>query len=386
MDVAHRATQHMENERLRNTLLAALSHDLRTPLTAILGSADALRLQGAGLGHRTSGAGRRDRQRGAANRRVVENMLDAGAPGIGRGRTGPPVACARGNRWRGHCRTCKRLLGERTVRVDFAPGFPMVSCDALLVERVFVNLIENAASSRPRMAASRLKIVRLKEVRWRSATKDAGIAEGMEEAIFGKFVRGVPHGNRAGARLGPGDLPRHCRWHGGRIHASIVPVVARSSRSRSRWARRRTPLRKVEGRGVTRVLLVEDEASIRRFVSHALATEDIQVFEVETVARAVIEAERASPILRSLTLACRWRWRGFHSQPARVDTMPVLVLSARSGEAQKVAALDAGADDYLVKPFGVAEMLARCGRCCAVACKRAALRQCLPFPNPSRST
>lgn len=111
---------------------------------------------------------------------------------------------------------------------------------------------------------------------------------------------------------------------------------------------------------MTRVLLVEDEASIRRFVSHALATEDMQVFEVETVARAVIEAGTRKPDLAIVDLGLPDGDGADFIRSLRAwSTMPVLVLSARGSEAQKVAALDAGADDYLVKPFGVAEMLAR---------------------------
>lgn len=108
------------------------------------------------------------------------------------------------------------------------------------------------------------------------------------------------------------------------------------------------------------VLLVEDEAGIRRFVRAALESEGCTVREAAALERGRIELASRRPDLLVLDLglpdgdgtALLAELRGWSG-------MPVLVLSARSDEADKVAALDAGADDYLAKPFGVAELLAR---------------------------
>lgn len=220
VDVAHRATQHMENERLRNTLLAALSHDLRTPLTAILGSADALRLQGAALG--TERLALADAIASEARRtgELVENMLDMAR--LESGAVAPDLQWHALEEIAGAAIVArKRLLGERTVRVDFAPGFPMVSCDALLVERVFVNLIENAAKFSPAHSAITIAgSFDSKEIAVAIRDEGAGIAEGMEEAIFGKFVRGVPHETAPGLGLGLAICRAIVDAHGGRIHAS----------------------------------------------------------------------------------------------------------------------------------------------------------------------
>ncbi len=108
------------------------------------------------------------------------------------------------------------------------------------------------------------------------------------------------------------------------------------------------------------VLLVEDDAGIRRFVRAALESEGCTVHEAASCERGRIELASRRPDLLVLdlglpdgdgmaVLAELRAWSG----------MPVLVLSARSDEADKVAALDAGADDYLAKPFGVGELLAR---------------------------
>ena len=108
------------------------------------------------------------------------------------------------------------------------------------------------------------------------------------------------------------------------------------------------------------VLLVEDEAGIRRFVRTALESEGCTVREAAALERGRIELASRRPDLLVLDLglpdgdgtALLAELRGWSG-------MPVLVLSARSDETDKVAALDAGADDYLAKPFGVAELLAR---------------------------
>ena len=108
------------------------------------------------------------------------------------------------------------------------------------------------------------------------------------------------------------------------------------------------------------VVIIEDEPQIRRFVRSALEAEDWQVFEADTSKKGLSEAGTRKPDLLVLDLGLPdgdglevirdvRGWSG----------VPIIVLSARSGEADKIAALDAGADDYLTKPFGTGELLAR---------------------------
>ncbi|MFG6461583.1 response regulator [Roseateles sp. DXS20W] len=106
--------------------------------------------------------------------------------------------------------------------------------------------------------------------------------------------------------------------------------------------------------------MIEDEPEIRRFVRMALQSEGLEVHEAATLQRGLIDAATRRPELVVLDLGLPdgdgldfiREFRGW-------STAPVVVLSARDGEERKVQALDAGADDYLVKPFGVAELLAR---------------------------
>ena len=108
------------------------------------------------------------------------------------------------------------------------------------------------------------------------------------------------------------------------------------------------------------VVLIEDEPQIRRFVRSALEAEGWQVFEADTSKKGLTEAGTRKPDLLVLDLGLPdgdglevirdvRGWSG----------VPIIVLSARGGEADKIAALDAGADDYLTKPFGTGELLAR---------------------------
>jgi len=109
-----------------------------------------------------------------------------------------------------------------------------------------------------------------------------------------------------------------------------------------------------------RIVLIEDDKRIREFVTSALEAEGYEVFEAGTAAWGTTEAAKQKPLLIMLDLGLPDRdgvefirdFRGWSS-------VPILIISARTEEKGKVEALDAGADDYLTKPFGVAELLAR---------------------------
>lgn len=108
------------------------------------------------------------------------------------------------------------------------------------------------------------------------------------------------------------------------------------------------------------IIVVEDEPTIRRFVRMSLETEGCQVYEAETMKRGLIEAGTRHPDMVVLDLGLPDGDGVDLIRDLRTwSDIPVIVLSARSDEADKVLALDAGADDYLTKPFGAAELLAR---------------------------
>ena len=108
------------------------------------------------------------------------------------------------------------------------------------------------------------------------------------------------------------------------------------------------------------VVLVEDEPNIRRFVRMALESEGCVVHEEDTVRHGLIAAATRKPDLIVLDLGLPDGDGIELIRDLRTwSDLPVIVLSARAAESEKIRALDCGADDYLVKPFGAGELLAR---------------------------
>ncbi|WP_421356248.1 two-component system response regulator KdpE [Pseudocitrobacter faecalis] len=111
---------------------------------------------------------------------------------------------------------------------------------------------------------------------------------------------------------------------------------------------------------MTSVLIVEDEQAIRRFLRTALEAEGLRVFDAQTLQRGLLEAATRKPDLVILDLGLPdGDGIDFIRDFRQWSATPVIVLSARSEEHDKIAALDAGADDYLSKPFGIGELQAR---------------------------
>ena len=107
-------------------------------------------------------------------------------------------------------------------------------------------------------------------------------------------------------------------------------------------------------------VVVEDDPQIRRFLRTVLPDEGFEVFEAETGERGLVEAATRKPDVVILDLGLPDLDGAEVIRRLREwSQVPILVLSARTREQDKIAALDAGADDYLVKPFGVGELMAR---------------------------
>jgi two-component system, OmpR family, KDP operon response regulator KdpE len=124
---------------------------------------------------------------------------------------------------------------------------------------------------------------------------------------------------------------------------------------------------------MTTILLVEDEPDIRRFLRSTLAAEGYRVVESPTAERGAIDAGTHKPDLAIVDLALPdYDGAELIRDIRRWSSMPIVVLSARHQERTKIDALDAGADDYITKPFGVGELLARV---------RAALRHAARSPG-----
>ena len=131
-----------------------------------------------------------------------------------------------------------------------------------------------------------------------------------------------------------------------------------------------------EAVGGVRVLVVDDERAIRRFLQVSLTTHGYTVFEA-TTGREALEAavtHRPDIIILDLGLPDVEGIEVTHRLREWTQT-PIIILSVRDHETDKIAALDAGADDYLTKPFGVGELLARL----RVALRRAAAKEDSPI-------
>ena len=109
-----------------------------------------------------------------------------------------------------------------------------------------------------------------------------------------------------------------------------------------------------------RILLVDDEAQIRRFLRISLKSQGYQVMEAETAVRGIELAALESPDLVVLDLGLPDAdGQAVLTEVRQWSTVPVMILSVRSSETEKATLLDAGANDYVTKPFGIQEFLAR---------------------------
>jgi two-component system sensor histidine kinase KdpD len=210
----------IEAERLRNSLLSAISHDLRTPLATIIGSASTL-AEDTGL---LQPRDRLDLSRAIVDEaermsNLVNNILDMARLDAG--------ALDLNKQWHpleeiiGTALTIlhKQLQG-RPVKVKLPPGIPMLFADAVMIEQVLINLLENAL--RYTTAGSALEITVESGARIVSicvADQGPGIPPGMEERLFEKFYQARHETAQSGVGLGLAICRAIIEVHGGKIYA-----------------------------------------------------------------------------------------------------------------------------------------------------------------------
>ena len=217
--VAQEAEIDMASERLRNSLLAALSHDLRTPLTALVGLADALALGGQPLSAEQAELAQAIRDEALRTSALVHNLLDMARLQSGRiqlRREWQPLEEVIGAALRALART---LAGYR-VCIDLPAELPLVDIDAVLMERVFCNLLENAAKYTPpgsliEIAARALPTT----IEISVADNGPGLPPGRERELFAKFSRGRGESTVPGMGLGLAIVETVVEAHGGSVRA-----------------------------------------------------------------------------------------------------------------------------------------------------------------------
>ena len=218
IEVAQQSTLQIEGERLRNSLLTAISHDLRTPLAALVGLADALRLtplqpQQAEVAE----AMRRSSLRMSA---LVSNLLDMArlqSGAVQLNRQWLPLQEVVGSA----LANLDEVLAGREVAVALPAELPLVELDAVLMERVLVNLLENAAkytSGALRIAARTAG----RQVEIDVVDNGPGFPPGREAQLFDKFERGDRESATPGVGLGLAICKAIVEAHGGRISAHNV--------------------------------------------------------------------------------------------------------------------------------------------------------------------
>lgn len=217
IDIAQKTTVQMESERLRNSLLSAISHDLRTPLASLVGLADTLQMT------RPMPTGQQleviQSMRNSATRMntLVGNLLDMArleSGAVQLNRQWQPLEEVIGTA----LGACASLLNGRPIRTDLAADLPLLHFDAVLIERVLVNVLENASKYTPAGTPIEIRAhAETDDVVLRIDDHGPGLPRGREEAIFEKFERGRRESATPGVGLGLTICRAIMQAHGGTI-------------------------------------------------------------------------------------------------------------------------------------------------------------------------
>lgn len=218
--VAQETLVSMESERLRNSLLAALSHDLRTPLTALVGASETLSLALAREGSARAGDARSIAEQGLRTAQLVNNLLDMARLQAG--------AVALRHDWQSleelagsAIRSVESALAAHPVHVKLPDELPLLFGDGVLLERLLANLFENAAKYTPpgtpiTLTARHEGALLIVEV----GDEGPGFPPGDTELLFEKFARGNKESRTPGVGLGLAICRAIVQAHGGTISAS----------------------------------------------------------------------------------------------------------------------------------------------------------------------
>jgi two-component system sensor histidine kinase KdpD len=221
--VAQDALVRMESERLRNSLLAALSHDLRTPLTVLVGLAESLTLTKPPLSPAQFESAEAIRDEARRMSTLVGNLLDMARIESGEVKLNlqwqplEEVVGAALNATQG-------MLKQHLVEVHLPRELPLVRIDALLIERVLVNLLENASKYTPTGSKIMLTAEVIADQLSVSVSDNGpGLPAGREEAVFQKFTRGDRESATPGVGLGLSICRAIVESHQGKIVAAHRP-------------------------------------------------------------------------------------------------------------------------------------------------------------------
>ena len=215
-EVLQEVTLGMESERLRSALLSAVSHDLRTPLTVLVGMADALTLARPALPPAALESAAAIREQALRLSELVHKLLDMARLQTGRivlNKEWQPLEEVVGS----SLQAMAGPLAGREIRVELAPDLPPLEFDAVLLERVFCNLLENAAKYAPQGAIVIAARVVGEMIEVSVADAGPGLPSNLRDSAFDPFERGSQTG--AGVGLGLAICRAIVEVHGGSIRA-----------------------------------------------------------------------------------------------------------------------------------------------------------------------
>ena len=223
IEVAQGALVDMESERLRNSLLAALGHDLRTPLTLLVGVSESLAASAPPLSALQLSLAATLKSEALRMSTLVANLLDMAriqSGGVHLHLDWQSVEEAVG----GALRASREVLAAHVVETRLPPELPLVRFDAPLMERVLCNVFENAAKYTPHGSTVRIDARERGDwIELRVSDNGPGLPPGREEAIFEKFTRGQKESNTPGVGLGLAICRAIVDAHGGSISAEQAP-------------------------------------------------------------------------------------------------------------------------------------------------------------------
>lgn len=217
IDVAQKTTLQMESERLRNSLLSTISHDLRTPLAALVGLADTVQLTKPPPTEEQRELILSMRSSAMRMTALVNNLLDMArleSGAVRLNRQWQPLEEVVGSA----IGASVTLLEDRPLKVNLAPDLPLLQFDAVLIERVLCNLLENAAKYTPAHTPINIEAHAETDVVIVCVNDHGpGLPSGREDAIFEKFERGSKEGSTTGVGLGLAICRAIMQAHGGSI-------------------------------------------------------------------------------------------------------------------------------------------------------------------------
>jgi two-component system, OmpR family, sensor histidine kinase KdpD len=219
VEVAHASQLDMVSERLRSSILSALSHDLRTPLTALVGLADSLFLIKPALPPAALETAQALHEQAARLAGLVGNLLDMARLNAGNvtlRREWQPLEEVVG----ASIKLLGNALASHPVRVALPVDLPLLEFDAVLLERVFCNLLENAAKYSPDGARIEIAARALEDsVEISVCDHGTGFPDGSKGKLFAMFVRGDAASAKPGTGLGLAICRAIVEAHGGTIAA-----------------------------------------------------------------------------------------------------------------------------------------------------------------------